>query len=688
MGTCCGKQDSMGAYRGPEQAPKGSSSAPPVASPPAQRRKGSIAAYQDGAQSLQKEQQKSWDVLRRIPVLAETFKPENQRKARRGSVVCELKSNEDEQFIRENLSNHPLFSHLSRNQVSEIAAVMEQVEYAPDAPVYHSWELGKDFFLIKKGRVKFTQSGDDVSAQPDGSMGRKMSINMAGLPGAPSSAGSGAAPLPLSPPGGVHASPMMGDGGAADAEGVIELGVGASFGELAAMWSSRRGFTATTMGVCTLFTIDREALRRAITQSFSKARTELSGQKPGMGYFSKVPLLVDLQACSGVELDLSSLADCMGVSSAVQGEVLCTAGGAMDRFMLVTRGEVSVKLDGIGGADGEITLQRGDYLGEACLVRAGLKWTLTATSLSSETSCAVIERDVFRARFDTLALGPGAEGTADTASEVEAEQPLQPSSVAAEREGPLLPCSPGEVPLAMRGRRYAEVLRASAASKYEAAESLGAVADQASSAAEAASAEAAKRQWEGEAPLKEELSTADFNFCCALNSGPLKQSRERLVGNAFWAGTDGWRAGVRVYLCTHRLSGTPYAVRVYDNSALWAEVQSARILSDTREELKLAHSLAHPRLLPLLSCFQDVRLTHTSLPTLCIAHISRGAHAACPVWLGLQVDADTPQPFCAGRLDACSTSCPLLLARQSGRPCSSSACLIFQRTGRYTTQCR
>lgn len=66
-----------------------------------------------------------------------------------------------------------------------------------------------------------------------------------------------------------NSQPFMGatDGGTDN-----ELGDGSLFGELAGLWSSRRGFTAKTLDVCDMFTIGREALRRSITTGFSTRR--------------------------------------------------------------------------------------------------------------------------------------------------------------------------------------------------------------------------------------------------------------------------------------------------------------------------------------------------------------------------------------------------------------------------------
>ena len=46
------------------------------------------------------------------------------------------------------------------------------------------------------------------------------------------------------------------------------------------------------------------------------------------------------------------------------------------------------------------------------------------------------------------------------------------------------------------------------------------------------------------------LKYTDFEFCVELNGASEWESKTRLVGSAYWAGHEGWRSGVRVYMCT------------------------------------------------------------------------------------------------------------------------------------------
>ena len=233
-----------------------------------------------------------------------------------------------------------------------------------------------------------------------------------------------------------------------------------------------------------------------------------------------------------------------------------------------------------------VTLSRGDYVGEACLARGNLQWSGTATAVAA-TTCEVISRSDFKERF-ALSL----PSTEDADVEVPAVKTL---TDVAQREGALLPASNQELPLAMRGRKYSEFQRGKAVSKYAPSELVEPeVAEGPISAAE----------------VLANPKTSDFNFCCQLNG---ESNRERLVGHSYWAGHEGWRAGVWVYLCTAKATGTPYALRVYDKAALWADAHNAPI-EEARLEYMIASKLNHPRLLPVLSLFQDARCLFYVMP--------------------------------------------------------------------------
>ena len=423
----------MGAYSGPP----GETRAAPVASPPPQMRKGSIAAFNEDAEELQKTPAKTWDSTRRQPVRGESFKPERQASGRRASVVCVLKDQGEVDFICDCLGKHPLFMHLSQAQIAEIASVMEVAGYIKNCQIYHSWEHGDAFFLIRKGRVKFTQPDADV--MPIGGLipaGRKMSVNMAATAELP--AGGGEQDLTNKQP-----SFKLSDTDKASLAdgGDMELGPGSAFGELAGVWSSRRGFTATTLEECELFTIDREALRRSITMRCATDRANACQR------FSRVKLVAEMQATADCQLDILSFADSTTETTHADGDVLFSTGTPMDKFIMIARGEVSLQLDGVGE---EIFLTRGDYFGEAGLACGGLQWSGTAKCASSGDQSVIVKtitRSAFQAKFGT--------GASDAASAA----PALSGSTVEEREGYLIAASDSDVPAPLQGRKYSEFQR-------------------------------------------------------------------------------------------------------------------------------------------------------------------------------------------------------------------------------------
>ena len=575
MGCCGSKDGGAGAY-GEGAANRMAPTAPSPARPPPQMRKGSVAAYNENAAELQKTPQKTWDKTRRQPVRGESFKPERQAQGRRASVVCVLKDAGDEDFICSCLADHPLFSHLRRAQVAEIASVMVSVGYAKGACVYHSWEHGDSFFLIRKGRVKFSQSEHDMPPLiPGASPGRKMSVNMAalGLPGQERDS--------------VNTQPIMGATEADKASladgGDMELGEGSAFGELAGVWSSRRGFTATTLEECEMFTIDREALRRSITQGFATRRAAICTR------FAKVKLFAELQAVASVKLDQLSLADSLTEMEHKENDVLCKAGDPMDTFYLIMKGEVDIT-----GVGEEMTLGRGDYLGEAGLVNGGLKWSVGAKCLG-EVSIAEISRSIFQTKFGCSAGDSGP-----------AVPPLSGGTIDA-REGYLIDAADADVPAPLQGRKYSEFQRAKQAVQGGpcAKHDTSGLAD--SPAEEPVETPKAASELDG----KSKLCHTDFGWHVELNGGSERESRARLVGSAYWAGHEGWRSGVRAYMCTLKGGdGTPYAIRVYDKGALW----HGNGLNEARDELNMLKELSHPRLLTLNTFFMDERLMFYVMP--------------------------------------------------------------------------
>lgn len=575
MGCCGSKHDAPGAY-GEGAAPRASQAAPARQAPP-QLRKGSIAMFSENAQALQKQPQKTWEKIRRQPVRGESFKPERQAQGRRASVVCVLKDAGDEDFICSCLGDHPLFSHLARPQVAEIASVMETVAYRKGACIYHSWEHGDAFFLIRKGQVKFTQSEQDAAPLIPGVPGRKMSVNMAALPGSRALEGDR-----------INTQPIMGatevDKASLADGGDMKLGEGSAFGELAGVWSSRRGFTATTLDQCELFTIDREALRRSITQGFATRRAGICTR------FAKVKLFAELEQVASVKLDLLSLADVMTETTHKENDILCSSGKPMDTFFLIHKGEVELKIDGV---DGEITLVRGDYLGEAGLVNGGLQWSVTAKCVG-EVVVKSIPRSVFQTKFGT------------SAGDSDPSVPPLTGSTLEEREGYVIAAADADLPAPLKGRMYSEFQRSKTAVKGgpRAKHDTSGLAD--SDAAEPAESPKAQSQLHSK-----KLKHTDFDWHVELNGSTARESRERLVGSAYWAGHEGWRAGVRVYMCTLKGGdGSVYAVRVYDKAALW----HGNGLNEARDELTILKDLTHPRLLKTISVFMDDRLMFYVMP--------------------------------------------------------------------------
>ena len=171
---CCATKDSTTAYKSPGKGDRPTDSSPPPGFN-REHRKGSIAAFSPQAKQLKNLQVDSWEIVRRSPICGESFKPERQVAGRRTSVVSVPKHMDELHFIVSCMQEHPLFAHLSRDAISELASVMVPVTYPKNATVYFAWEPGEDLYLIRRGRVRFSQGEKDQPAASGGpGAGRKI----------------------------------------------------------------------------------------------------------------------------------------------------------------------------------------------------------------------------------------------------------------------------------------------------------------------------------------------------------------------------------------------------------------------------------------------------------------------------------------------------------------------------------
>jgi CRP-like cAMP-binding protein len=351
----------------------------------------------------------------------------------------------------------------------------------------------------------------------------------------------------------------------------MELGDGSIFGELAGLWSSRRGFQAQTIDECEMFTIGREALRRSITSGFANRR------KNAKALIDKVKIFAELSTVVEVKLDLMSVTDSFEQKKYQAGDVIFASGTPMDTCFVFLKGDVQVDLIGCPADESTLYLSaKGDYAGEACLVRDGLQWSGTGKATTEVVGFA-ISRATFRVKFGA--------GIAARDGVNEAVPPTVTGGGLDEREGPVVVAAGMEVPAKLQGRKYAEFQRAARLSVELSGldeEEVAAPDEPGPSASE----------FDGK-----QVKSTDFEWCCILGE------MERFVGAAYWAGKEGWRGGVRVYLAVYKPSGTPYAVRVYDKAAIWSE----NGVNEARDEHQQIKELNHPRMLRLQTSFNDDR---------------------------------------------------------------------------------
>jgi len=536
-----------------------------------EHRKGSIAAFMPDAEDQKSEMARGWEQERRNPIATEHLCPERWRAGRQACVVTFPKEIDDTDVIAAALREHPLFSYLQPQQIAEIASVLVPVEYAAGSVVYYSWEKGQDVFLIKRGSVRFTQTSEnhDIAEPVVGAeRGRRASVTM--LADGPK---------------------MSEDDG--DEDGVV-LSAGAMFGELAGLWGARRGFTATTIGVTSMFTINREALRRSLTF------TAHAGRKGPWELLRPVKLLAELAALPRVQLDAIELA-AAGLATHLSfdaGDKIFTQGSPIEGLIVIASGEVQLATQ--AGGEAFLVLGRGDYAGEVALARPGLVWSASATA-TQRVEVVSISRAAFRQLLPS-SWGDEALAPADIQAYALPARPAAAPPASGElQSGPIHSAAVGELPAELAHECYAEFQKVASVeaprpSALNRADDASGTSTRDTEFADHVSS--LRTILQGKA-----LKASDFDWCCNL------AQRERLVGTAYWAGggsTSSWRGTTSAFLAKHKSSGKMFAVRVYDKAHVW----SNNGLEQMQAEHRVLKSAQNKRLLAMLAWFQDPKCVY------------------------------------------------------------------------------
>ncbi|KAJ2786275.1 hypothetical protein GGI15_001642 [Coemansia interrupta] len=272
---------------------------------------------------------------RRFSVSAESMKPSTDAEYRKKFVA---KTSAQKQRIRQALDGNFLFKNIDEDSYRDVVDAMEEKHVAQGQSVIVQGGVGDYFYIVERGTF-------DIHVRKEG--------------------------------------------GSGEAEKVMEVGDGGSFGELALMYNAPRAATVTATSAATLWALDRITFRSLLMERTSRKRRLYER------FLETVPLLRSLEA-----YERQKIADALESVTYGDGDTIVRQGEPGDDFFLIEQGVVRVYKSEDGGAaddEGERreypALGPGDYFGELALLDNQPR---AATLVScGRTKCARMTRNAF-----------------------------------------------------------------------------------------------------------------------------------------------------------------------------------------------------------------------------------------------------------------------------------------------------
>lgn len=210
------------------------------------------------------------------------------------------KTAKETSFIQESLQSNFVFENLTDKELSPLVKAFETTTVAAGKLIIEQGDDGDYFYIVKRGHCAFVVDGKKVG----------------------------------------------------------QAGRGASFGELALLYTCPRAATVKAVEDVQLYRVDQTTFR------FILQNQTVQGEKNKGALLQGVDFLKELDP-----VELSKLAAVMTPKPFSEGDYLIRKGDAADYFYIVQEGTVMVTDIGVGDtAYEDLTLKAGDYVGERALV--------------------------------------------------------------------------------------------------------------------------------------------------------------------------------------------------------------------------------------------------------------------------------------------------------------------------------
>jgi cAMP-dependent protein kinase regulator len=164
---------------------------------------------------------------------------------------------------------------------------------------------------------------------------------------------------------------------------VLDLGVGASFGELALIYNQPRAATVRAKTDAQLWAIDQETYRRILMGSTIKKRKRYDE------FLSQVQILSELEKYERLQI-----ADALVSCTFEDGTEIVKQGEEGNEFFIVVSGDCEVTQTNEDGETGKVgELHAANYFGEVALLKDNKRHaTVTA---KGEVKCVKLDRETF-----------------------------------------------------------------------------------------------------------------------------------------------------------------------------------------------------------------------------------------------------------------------------------------------------
>lgn len=170
--------------------------------------------------------------------------------------------------------------------------------------------------------------------------------------------------------------------------GVVELGPGAAFGELALLYNMPRAATVTAVSDSKLWAVGRETFKSILAHQLYKKRNLYES------FLKKVEILSELE-----QYEYWKIADALQPISFKKDDVIVKQGDEGNNFFIVIEGEAICSIEKEGEIHEMLRYGPGGYFGEIALIKDQPR-AATVTA-AGPVSCVTLDRNAF-----TRLLGP------------------------------------------------------------------------------------------------------------------------------------------------------------------------------------------------------------------------------------------------------------------------------------------